>query len=219
MTLYDDARCKFVLLTMALSLGGSVVCAVIHGGWVSAMVLNVVVDAVILSYIVRKRDAVLLRLFIMGTIAGIIEVVVADPYFVGNGTLVYPRQGPFIIDSPLYMPLGWMYVMLQIGYIAWWVMAQRGMLVAIVVSMVFGGINIPTYEALARSAGWWHYQNVPMIVGAPYYVILGEAFIGLGLPFFVKPVETRSAIWSVWMGLALGFWTEVSGYLAFRLVG
>jgi hypothetical protein len=217
--LYDDRRCKFVLSTMALSLAGSVVSAAIDGGWQSATVLNLVVDAILVTYIVRNRDGLLLRLLIMAVAAGIVEVVVADPYFVGNHTLVYPHEGPFIIDSPLYMPLGWAYVLLQIGYVAWWVMQQRGDTAAIVVSTLLGGTNIPMYEALARRADWWYYQDVPMIIGAPYYVILGEAFIGLALPFLVKPLAARTVAWSVWLGLALGLWTLVSGVLAFRLAG
>ena len=75
------------------------------------------------------------------------------------------------------------------------------------------------YEALARRADWWHYQDVPMILGAPYYVILGEAFIGLALPFIVRRLATSSAISSVWLGLALGVWTLISGLLAFRIAG
>lgn len=219
MTLYDDKRCRFVLLTMALSLGGSVVCAALRGGWQSATVLNIVIDAILVAYIVRHRDVLLLRLLIMAFAAGVIEVAIADPYFVGNHTLVYPREGPFIIDSPLYMPLGWSYVLLQIGYVAWWVLQQKGVLAAIAVSTMLGGTNIPIYEALARRANWWYYQDVPMIIGAPYYVILGEAFIGLALPFLVRPLAARPLIWSLWLGLALGAWTLVSGLLAFRIAG
>lgn len=219
MTLYDDDRCKFVLLTMALSLAGAGACATIQGGWQSAMVLNIIIDAIIVGYIVRRRDVLLLRLLIMAFAAGVVEVAIADPYFVANQTLVYPREGPFLIDSPLYMPLGWAYVLLQIGYVAWWVLQQKGVIAAIVVSTVLGGTNIPIYEALARRAEWWHYQDVPMIIGAPYYVILGEAFIGLALPFIVTPLATRPVIWSLGLGLALGAWTFVSGLLAFRIAG
>jgi hypothetical protein len=219
MTLYDDKRCKFVLLTMVLSLAGAIVCAMIRGGWQSATVLNVVIDTMLVGYIVHHRDGLLLRLLIMAVAAGVVEVAIADPYFVGNGTLVYLRGGPFVIDSPLYMPLGWAYVLLQIGYVAWWVMQQKGTTAAIVVSTLLGGTNIPVYEALARRASWWYYQDVPMIIGAPYYVILGEAFIGLALPFIVKPLATRSPISSIWLGLALGVWTLVSGVLAFRIAG
>jgi hypothetical protein len=219
MKLYDGKRCRFVLLTMVLSLAGAAVCAVIRGGWQSAMVLNVVIDILLIGYIVSNRDALLLRLLIMAVAAGIVEVAISDPYFVGNHTLVYPQEGPFIIDSPLYMPLGWAYVLLQLGYVAWWVMQQKGDTVAIVVSTLLGGTNIPMYEALARRANWWHYQDVPMIFGAPYYVILGEAFIGLALPFIVKRLATRSAFSSVWLGLALGVWTLISGLLAFRIAG
>jgi uncharacterized protein DUF6989 len=219
MTLYDDKRCRFVLLTMVLSLAGAAVCATIRGGWQSAMVLNVVIDTVLVGYIVRNRDALLLRLLIMALAAGVVEVAISDPYFVGNHTLVYPQEGPFIIDSPLYMPLGWAYVLLQLGYVAWWVMQQKGDTAAILVSTLLGGTNIPMYEALARRADWWHYQDVPMILGAPYYVILGEAFIGLALPFIVKPLANRSVISSVWLGLALGVWTLISGLLAFWIAG
>ena len=219
MALYDSPRSKFVLFAMILSLGGAVVCARIHGGWVSATVLNFLVDAVIVAYIAKHRDPLLLRLLVMAFVAGLVEVAVADPYFVGNGTLVYPHEGPFIRDSPLYMPFGWAYVLLQIGYIAWWVREQKGLLMAIIVATLLGGTNIPIYEALARAADWWHYQHVPMIMGAPYYVILAEAGIGLAMPLIVKPVTTKSVGWAAALGLVLGVWTLVSGRIAFRLVG
>ena len=219
MTLYDDKRCKFVLLTMVLSLAGAVVCAVIRGGWQSATVLNVIVDAVLVGYIVRNRDPLLLRLLVMAIAAGVVEVGISDPYFINNHTLVYPHEGPFIVQSPLYMPLGWAYVLLQIGYVAWWVMQQKGIAAAVVVATLLGGTNIPLYEALARRANWWYYQDVPMIIGAPYYVILAEAFIGLALPFIVRPLANRPLLSSVWLGLALGVWTLLSGLLAFRIAG
>jgi len=219
MILYDNKRCRFVLLTMVLSLAGSAVCALIRGGWQSATVLNVIIDTMLIGYIVRNRDGLLLPLLIMAVAAGVVEVGISDPYFIGNHTLVYPHEGPFIVQSPLYMPLGWAYVLLQIGYIAWWVMQQKGVVGAIVVSTLLGGTNIPMYEALARRANWWYYRDVPMFIGAPYYVILAEAFIGLALPFIVRPLAARSPLSSIWLGLLLGVWTLVSGVLAFRIAG
>lgn len=168
---------------MVLSLAGSIVSAVIDGGWISATVLNVAIDLLILWYIVRYRDGFLGRLLLMGIAGGLVELLVADPWALRSGTLVYEGDGPFIVDSPLYMPLGWAYVLLQIGYLSWWVLQQRGLLAAIGVAALLGGTNIPIYEMLARAAHWWYYQYVPMILGAPYYVLLGEALIGLALPF------------------------------------
>jgi hypothetical protein len=219
MTLYDAKRLTFVVLTMVISLAGSIVSALIDGGWLSATILNVVVDLLIIWYIVTNRDVFLGKLLVMGIVGGIIELLFSDPWAVNGGTLVYERGGIFIIDSPLYMPLGWAYVLLQIGYLSWWVLQQRGVVASVLVATILGGTNIPTYEALARSAHWWYYQHVPMIVGAPYYVILGEAFIGLALPFIVKPLAVRGFGWSVVLGMALGGWTYVSAIIAYRLVG
>jgi hypothetical protein len=219
MTLYDGKRFKFVVFTMVLSLAGSIVSAVIDGGWVSATVLNVIVDLVIIGYIVRERDALLLKLLLMGMAGGFVELMFADPWAVRSGTLVYEGTGPFIIDSPVYMPLGWAYVLLQIGYLAWWVLEQRGFAAAVAVAAVLGGTNIPIYEMLAKDAHWWYYQHVPMMFGAPYYVILGEAFIGLALPFIVRPLASRAWTWSIPLGIVLGLWTWASAVMAFRIAG
>jgi hypothetical protein len=219
MALYDQRRFSLVMLTMGLTLAGSAVSAVIRGGWVSATVLNVAVDLLILGYIIRNRDGLLGRLLLMGFVAGLVELLTADPWAVRSGTLVYEAAGPFINYSPLYMPLGWAYVLMQIGYIAWWVLQSRGLGPAIVATTILGGTMIPVYEALAKSANWWIYQNVPMIFGAPYYVILGEALIGMALPFIVRPVAARGLAWSVVLGIALGCWTWVSAIVAYRLVG
>src|SRR4030095_1213166 len=181
----DSRRLKFVLATMGLTLAGSIVSAVFKLGWVSALVLNVGTDALILWYIVHYRDGVLGRLFLFGAAAGIVELLTADPWAVHHGGLVYSPHGPFVVDSPLYMPLGWIYVTLQIGYLAIWIAQRWGLTAAILGSGVIGAINIPTYESLAKFADWWIYQGTPMIFHTPYYVILGEALIGLALPLLV----------------------------------
>jgi hypothetical protein len=217
--LYDSQRFKFVVGTMVLSLLGSIASAAIGGGWISATVLNVAIDLLIIGYIVSRRDGVLGRLFLMGIAGGMVELLFADPWAVRSGTLVYERGGPFIIDSPLYMPLGWTYVLLQIGYISWWVYKQKGALASIVAAAVMGGTNIPVYEMLAKDAHWWFYQNVPMFLNAPYYVILGEALIGLALPFIVRPMENRPPAWGLIFGIMLGVWTWVSAVVAFRVAG
>lgn len=219
MTLYDGKRFKFVVFTMVLSLAGSIVSAAIDGGWVSATILNIVVDLVLLGYIIRERDGLLLKLLLMGIAGGFVELMFADPWAVQGGTLVYEGDGPFIKDSPLYMPLGWAYVLLQIGYLAWWVLQQRGFMASVAVAAVLGGTNIPIYEMLARDAHWWYYQNVPMIMGAPYYVILGEAIIGLALPFIVRPLAAKPWPWSLPLGIVLGLWTWASAVIAFKIAG
>lgn len=219
MTLYDGKRLKFVVFTMILSLVGSIISAVVDGGWVSATILNVFVDIVIISYIVRERDTLLLKLLLMGMAGGFVELMFADPWAVRSGTLVYEGDGPFIIDSPVYMPLGWAYVLLQIGYLSWWVLQQKGFVASVAVAAFLGGTNIPLYEMLAKDAHWWYYQNVPMMRGAPYYVILGEALIGLALPFIVRPLADKSWHWSAPLGILLGLWTWASAVIAFRIAG
>jgi hypothetical protein len=204
---------------MGLSLAGSIISAVIDGGWISATVLNVAMDLLILWYIISHKDGLLGRLLLMGIAGGMVELMFADPWAVRSGTLVYAGDGPFIIDSPLYMPLGWAYVLLQIGYISWWVWKQKGLFASVAVAVLLGGTNIPVYEMLAKAAHWWYYQNVPMVFGAPYYVILGEALIGLALPFIVRPVATKAIGWSLVFGIVLGVWTWVSAIIAFRIAG
>lgn len=221
MTLTDDdsRRLKFVLATMGLTLAGSIVSAVFRLGCPGAMVLNIGTDALILWHIVRYKDGLLGRLFLFGAVAGIFELLTADPWAVAHGGLIY-SPCPRIVDSPVYMPLGWIYVILQIGYLAIWFARRWGLAKSTLLCGVIGGINIPTYESLAYYANWWVYDEAVRIhFHTPDYVILGEVLIGLALPLLVVRLPRLKTWWAVPLGIAAGVWTWVAAIIAFQLVG
>jgi hypothetical protein len=210
----------FVLGCMGLSVGGAVLCALLRGGWVSATVLNVVMVAVMLGWTVHQRHRLLARLLTLSLVAGIVEVAVADPPFIHTGMLRYLGNGPTFFESPAYMPLGWVYVVGQLGALALWLDERLGVRVSCGATMVLGALLIPVYETLANFAQWWVYRDPHMLFGTtPWCVIAAEGLIGLGIAVLVRPMDGRSFWWSGGLGAILGLWMWVAGTICHRLIG
>jgi hypothetical protein len=149
-----DRRLRFVGATLALSMGLGGVDAVFRLGWLSAFFNVGVLTVLYVAYIYSHRDQLLLRLFLLGFAAGWVELL-ADWYLVSvTHTLVYPGGEPFVVRSPLYMPLAWTSVVLQLAYLGTWLAERRGLAVASLCTALAGSLNIPLYEELAkRTAG------------------------------------------------------------------
>jgi len=217
----DAARLRFIVGAMLLHIGLSVVSSLLRLGWESAAAIVVVVDAAYIAFIVRWGDRLLLRILVLAFFAGCVELI-ADWYAVdATRTLIYPKGEPFIARSPLYMPLAWVAVLVQLGYIGWWLSERRSLLFAAIVTGIIGGINIPIYEHLARRAGWWHYRlkRVPSLFDAPWYIIGAEFLIAIVLPPLVVFAARRLTAWSSFVGVALGLWMWLATALAFALLG
>jgi hypothetical protein len=209
-----DQRTKFVLTTLLFSLGGFIN-AQLKLGWQFSSLLTVAACAVFAGYIIRHRDPILGRLAIFGLAAGSIELF-ADCWGERIGGLVYFPGGPTIMCSPLYMPFGWAILMIQIGYIGWWLAGGWGIARATIFTTILGSINIPSYEYWAKQAGLWYYDSPPMLFNTvPYYVIVAEALICMALPFTVTWLEKKQWRWSILAGVSEGFWMWGAGLVAF----
>jgi hypothetical protein len=156
---------------------------------------------------------------IFGTIAGILELV-TDHYLVDTiNSLVYPGKEPMIWSSPAYMPFAWSNVLLQLSFIGVLLTKRFGLVRASIFLCIAGGMYIPTYEHLAKDAGWWFYNlNTPMLFNAPMYVIICEALISLSLPALLDYSEHHKLGKTVILGVIEGVWILVSAWLAFTLV-
>jgi hypothetical protein len=165
------------------------------------------------------KDAVLGHLLVFGLVAGLGELPSDWFGVVTTQTLVYPPGEPLILVSPAYMPISWMVTMAQLGTLALFAVQQWGLLRASLGMMVLGGINMPTYETLAHHAGWWYYQNTPLLFGTtPYYVILGETLLSAALPALVTRVSASSYGRAVLLGLAQAAWILLTGVFAWWVI-
>lgn len=215
----DSRTLVFVLLTLAVSGTGAVLGAIFALGWQGATATTLLVDLLLLGWVVGKRDADLGRLMLFGLVAGFVELLTADPFAVDNGTLVYAPEGPFLVDSPLYMPFAWISVIAQMTYLAWWALDRWGLVKASAILAVVGAVNIPVYEVLAFYSKTWYYQNTPMIWHAPYYVILGELLIGAAMPLAASLVLGRRLALTPVLGVAMGLWMWIGAIVSYHLVG
>lgn len=184
---------RLVLLTMALTVGASIVGALYWRGWVLPTLVNLVVNGLFISAIVRRRDLEIGRLFLIGLVAAVVELLTSDPTFVRRNVLVYEPGGPFLVDSPLYMPLSWIFLIVQIGVISRWVIGRWGLRTAALVMGVTGAVNGPMYEFLAQYSRLWYYRNCWMAGGLPIFVIVSEFLIGFVLPLAVFRLQTMTA--------------------------
>lgn len=189
-------------------------------GWRSAAFNTGFMCLVFAVYIWRFKDSSLLRWAIFGVAAGFTELL-ADWWLVTRtGSLVYPANEPLLVVSPIYMPFAWALLFLQLGVVGQWLRTKIPVGWAALVIGLFASINIPLYEHLAKGAGWWYYQDTPMVFSAPFYIILGEFLIGVPLVFFGSALRRRSPLsGGVMMGIVQGLVILVAYVVAWWLVG
>jgi hypothetical protein len=84
-----------------------------------------------------------------------------------------------------------------------------------VAATVITGIYVPSFEALAHFADWWTYSNCKMWGPVPWYIIVGEALIGLGLTPLVNFVMKGPQMWrAIVAGAVAGLWIWGAYFLA-----
>jgi uncharacterized protein DUF6989 len=212
-----------MLGSLALLVALHIVAAALGAGWVTAAA-TVGLTAALLVGITWRRAwrSLVARLLLFSLVAGVLELFTDFAGEVVARSLVYPPGGPTLWASPLYMPLSWMVTLTQIGYLAWRLdtLAPRPpRWAAIILTGLWGALNIPFYEEMAFHAGWWRYAAAPGLGHTPYYVMLFEGLVAALLPPLLARLETR-AWWSVALrGVALGIWTPWAALFAWLLIG
>jgi hypothetical protein len=215
----DALRLRFVLASMGLVAGSNVLGALTHAGPRFAFASTAFTFFVMLAWTAWRRDPVLARWLLLGLIAGWLEIA-TDAWLVRNTrTLIYPQQEPMVWDSPLYMPFAWTLVLTQLGVLGGWLAQRMSLLKATLVVAALGGSMIPFYEDLARSAGYWWYQDTPMLMNAPLYIIVSEFLLSLPLVWMYRVAVTRPWGVSVLLGAFAGLWMVPSVMIAWWLVG
>ena len=141
------------------------------------------------------------RLFAMGLVAGLFELLV-DWWLihgVSSGRLVYLSGNDVtLLGSPVWMPLAWACVIVELGYPALRVLGatamRLGMVRALAAASVLCGVaaavTVGLYEYFAARAGWWTYAPARAMLGrtCALYIPLGELVMFLTLPLVALPV-------------------------------
>jgi hypothetical protein len=207
-----------ILVSSGVLILWSLVSSLTKAGPTSASIITYGLYLFYWFYALYYKNPLILRLLIIGTVAGLLELA-TDHYLVDTiNSLVYPGKEPMIWSSPAYMPFAWSNVLVQLSFIGVLLTQKYNLLKASVILGIAGGMYIPLYEHLANNAGWWWYKNnTQMIFNAPIYVIVCEALISLSLPVLVYYSEHHQMKKTVALGVLEGVWILASAYLAFSI--
>lgn len=184
----------------------------------SAYVCVLGTSALYLAHVTWRGRDILKNLLVFGLVAGLTELA-ADWWLVSvTRTLRYEPWGPFVIDSPAYMPMSWAGILLSMGFFGWMISRKHGLLLGSLASMVITGIYVPVYEALAHYAGWWTYSGCPMWGVVPWYIIIGEALVGALLtPLVKRVIEGRGLLVAAGCGVIAGLWIWAAYFIGMVL--
>jgi len=209
-----------IAIAIAYGLVGDIIAATFTLGWPAVTFLTFSLLTWFIGYTIIYRDQLFARLLLFGIAVGFAELVSDHHAVVVTQTLVYAEGGGRILASPIYMPFSWCVLMVQLGYLTWWMTQRWGYALALIVIAVLGGINIPTYEWFAYHADFWFYKDALMLGEVtPYFVILGEVFLVTALPGILR-LMARVPMWAVpLVGILQGAWIYLSTRLAYALVG
>jgi hypothetical protein len=215
----DQRTTRVILISSAVLLIWSWGSSKVDVGPITASIITYGLYVFYWIYAIRTKNPLVNRLLIFGTVAGVLELV-TDYYLVDHiNSLVYPGNELMIWRSPAYMPFAWSNVLMQLSFIGVLFTVNFGVLRASIMLCIAGGLYIPTYEHLAKDAGWWLYNlNTPMLFNAPVYVIICEALISLSLPGIVYYLEHHQMRKTFTLGLIEGIWILISAWLAFTVV-
>ena len=218
----EAARLRIVLLTVATS----VLSVVIFAGkpWSdgrTAALLSTINLLTFAVHIVRFRDFAMARLLWWGFCLGVVELVADALCVMFTGTLDYRMaKSAMLWESPWWMPVAWMLVGTQIGYLGTRFIKRFGAWRGAALSALVSAINIPFYEEMARHAHWWEYQFCRMLPGThtPVYIVVAELVIGFALAPCAR-VAVRGVSWhrATLAGILAGIATIVGGLIGFGI--
>ncbi len=221
----QDPPLKLVAVTIAILLVEAVVNAAFSLGPLPLVVTIVAVYVIFIVYGARTGDHTVWLWLVFGVVTGGVEVLSdCDVFLVDTmKVLYYPNTFPKIGVSPAYLPLAWGLIFTELGLIGEWIRQRRSFVAASFITAGLGGVIILVFENLARQAGWWYYQNTPMLVWAPYFVTLFEFLSTL---FFVaagwriaSSALRHAYFWAVTVGVLMGIWMCIAMRISFWLLG
>lgn len=223
---YQDISLRFTLITVGVLFVVATINAIFSLGWPPLFVTIVALYAAYIWFGIRTGNHAIFVWLLFGLVTGTVEVCSdCDSFLVDvRKVLIYPDDVWKIGVSPFYLPLAWGLVFTQLGLIGEWLRKKFSLILASVITALLGAVMISIFENLARQAGWWYYQNTPMLVWAPYFV---NVFEFLSTLFFVlagwritrKGSVGSAYFWAVTIGVLSGLWMCVAMRISFWLLG
>jgi hypothetical protein len=213
------------LALLGLMIVGHVIAALLARGWITAAIIDGIALVYLTVLLARPTWRPLVgRLMLLGLVAGVFELFTDAAGHQFAHSLFYPQGQPLLWDSPFYMPLSWMIVLTQLGYLAWRLAGLQpgGRLPwrAILLTGLVGAINVPFYEEAAYHAGWWRYAPTVLHLGnTPAYVLLFEGLVAAVLPLLTLKLLRLRWPSVVLRGAILGLWMPCAALLAWLLLG
>jgi hypothetical protein len=213
------------LALLGLMIAGHIAAARLAVGWITAALIDALALIYLVALLARPVWRPLIgRLLLLGLVAGILELFTDAAGHQFARSLFYPQDQPLLWDSPFYMPLSWMIVLTQLGYLAWRLVGllPGGCLPwrAILQMGLAGAINVPFYEEAAYHAGWWRYAPTVLYLGhTPAYVLLFEGLVAAALPLLTLGLLRLRWPMVAARGAILGLWMPCAALLAWLLLG
>ena len=214
----EQGRLRVVLATIAVNVAAvGLLVLVPWSDWRTGLALNLSDNALLLGFVILRRDALLARLLVFGLAVGLAELA-ADAWLVDyTRTLDYSiGGGPMLWRSPAWMPLAWEVVSVQFGYLGLRLGERFGSRGLAMIGLL-GALNIPYYEEMARRIHWWQYRDCRMISNTPYYIILGELGIAIALTLLARPLRRCNLAPAPVLGVAGGAAIFICYALAYAL--
>jgi hypothetical protein len=213
------------LALLGLMIAGHIAAAILARGWITAALIDTLALVYLAALLARSAWRPLVgRLMLLGLVAGIFELFTDAAGHQFARSLFYPQGQPLLWDSPFYMPLSWMIVLTQLGYLAW---RLAGLLPGgripwrvILLTGLAGAVNVPFYEEVAYHAGWWRYAPTVLHLGhTPAYVLLFEGLVAAVLPLLTLELLKLRLPMVAARGAILGLWMPCAALLAWLLLG
>ncbi|MDH4261451.1 MAG: hypothetical protein OEV78_00240 [Spirochaetia bacterium] len=192
----------------------STIAAKWHMGYAMAYFI---IGASLISYFIYVHffgNSLLRKLFYFGITVGFVELFNDTWLIAVKKVLIYYPGGPFIIDTPLYMPFCWASILITFGYLAGYLNTKTSLSKTTLLLSISAAFYIPFFEKIADEALWWHYIDSPSIHGVPWFVIIGEFLLAIPIPFIIQKLENANSYWIFVLGTIEGFIVWLATWLA-----
>lgn len=212
---FGKARVLYLLITLSLSLVVTTISWKFHLGWRTIGIWITILLIADIVFVIYKRDGLILKFMVGTMILGFVELF-ADHWLVdGIQVLFYAQESPFIWSSPFYMPFLWGVMTLRTAFISWVITRKYGLFWSTVALTVMGAGMGTFWESFALGAKWWYYESNNMIFAAPKFIVAGEIFFSMCIPYAFYKLSG----WKVWstipIGVVLGASIWIFYYLAY----
>ncbi|TSE07655.1 DUF6989 domain-containing protein [Aquimarina algiphila] len=216
-TEFNKKTTLFIDITQIILILWTIGSSITQAGSISAGIITYILYPIYLVYAITSKNNLILKLIVFGTSCGILELF-ADHYAaITLDSLVYPMDEPMLWTSPLYMPFAWSNVLVQMGYLSLRLIQWKGIAIASGIIAISGGVYIFFYENMAKSAGWWYYQNASMLFNTPHYISIAEVLLFITLPISIYVVYKKNIAWSLVLGSISGLWILAAAIFAYTI--